>query len=1022
MSAVEPLLTGGETMASNNRWRAVLMVRIICLTALLLTEGRAVSEVLTWTNAAGGSFETPTNWSPVQAPASVDSLRMSLPESYSVSVNSSGIFSDLRVADGDVTLDLGGQSLILGSSTSIPELSSLSLGAISTATGQLRVQNGTLRTGEVQVGGRNPETLSESGAGLLEVGANGVVETLQHDFHVGRLANGHLRIVEGGKLRANEVFLGPSTGYTGDATVSDAGSSLDLNWLLIGGQGELTVEQGGAFSVTSQIQVGTTEGTAAVVIRDPGTTATLGRAIVGMAGAGSLTIAAGATVNSEFIGLGKWSSEAMAGPGLLVVDGPATNVTSSSIAAGGSGTQITLTNGGTVRTFEMGVVESATLDATQGYLHVGELPVTSAPGVVTVSAGRYLFLNEGTVTAHRIELAPGSQCEGSGTVASDLVNQGAIEPGPSIVIGKTLRVQGDYQQTAGGRLSASFDSTLGDLVERLDVTGNAQLDGTLNVSIDPSLVPAAGQEIPVLSAATVAGQFADLQVNANYAAWQVNYQPQHVSIEAQPLPGQTWFVLDADESFLTLSGDLAGLPLLEQSPGSMRAYYQGMMIAELRPGGGIALTGATTAAAIDQPGPFEPFGKPADYAVVPAEIEFPAAVRQVTVGLSQPLVTTQQGNFPAGNVEARVGSGVIDVGNVFWGGYSQFNMAGQTSSNLATGSATITRVDDQYRLEVPLVLNDFSVDPFISDVSLSLQGSFVGYAPAAPEVLAVASVDTQSVYLVDELGFSRTIAGPANGLLSPVGISSGPDGELLVSDFLRQRIWEIALDGQITALAGPAQGVATPVGVDHDGLGRLWVANYLTSTLARLSGNQQGGLALTQGLSQPFDVAIGPDGSVWIANLGAREILRLDTLGQLSVLADASDGLLAPVAVDIGPDGKVYVADALTSRIWSFSLTGARTLFADASDGLVSPTDLAWDDAGQLYVADYLGDQILRFSGDGTGSLFAVIPRPFALDLLATGVGSGAMAVPEASTCMLVAQAAGCLALASWLRRTRRQA
>ncbi|MDA0338196.1 MAG: hypothetical protein O2782_23750, partial [bacterium] len=129
--------------------------------------------------------------------------------------------------------------------------------------------------------------------------------------------------------------------------------------------------------------------------------------------------------------------------------------------------------------------------------------------------------------------------------------------------------------------------------------------------------------------------------------------------------------------------------------------------------------------------------------------------------------------------------------------------------------------------------------------------------------------------------------------------------------------------------------------------------------------------ALTVGL-KPIDIAIGPDGQVFVLDAQARQVLRLepapgfvdgDLVGAttLTVVHRFAADTSMPVAIHVSADGTIYVADR-----------GARRV-------LVLDQDLA---DGTRAVA---GNGTVRAAGDGTAALNAALYEPAGMDFAVDG-------------------------------------
>lgn len=130
-----------------------------------------------------------------------------------------------------------------------------------------------------------------------------------------------------------------------------------------------------------------------------------------------------------------------------------------------------------------------------------------------------------------------------------------------------------------------------------------------------------------------------------------------------------------------------------------------------------------------------------------------------------------------------------------------------------------------------------------------------------------------------------------------------------------------------------------------------------------------GGLQATQ------EVAIGPDGNLYVSGRGNNAILRYSATGEFLGAFTTGYQLDNPTKMTFGPDNLIYVSQwgVQQSSVARFdALTGA---FVDeATPNLNQPMSHAWDRAGRLYVATF-GDRDVRRFAPG-GSLIDVVAGP----------------------------------------------
>ncbi len=156
---------------------------------------------------------------------------------------------------------------------------------------------------------------------------------------------------------------------------------------------------------------------------------------------------------------------------------------------------------------------------------VGGGTVRLNPGTVTLPRTTLRLEAGSRLTAGVIELGAEGECAAAGTLEAGLINRGVVRPGASP---GRLEIQGDYTQTAEGRLVIEVGGeTPGENLDFLAVTGAATLDGTLEAGVVEDFAATAGQRFAVLSAASVNGRFAaladlsagsDLEFAPEYAA------------------------------------------------------------------------------------------------------------------------------------------------------------------------------------------------------------------------------------------------------------------------------------------------------------------------------------------------------------------------------------------------------------------------------------------------------------------------------------------------------------------------
>ncbi|HEX2058445.1 MAG TPA: RHS repeat-associated core domain-containing protein [Actinomycetota bacterium] len=207
------------------------------------------------------------------------------------------------------------------------------------------------------------------------------------------------------------------------------------------------------------------------------------------------------------------------------------------------------------------------------------------------------------------------------------------------------------------------------------------------------------------------------------------------------------------------------------------------------------------------------------------------------------------------------------------------------------------------------------------------------------------------------------------GLSEVRGIATGADGSVYVADTGNGVVRKIDPAGVITTVAGGG----TP------------------------AGNGDGGPATAAELIFPTDVALAPDGALYVLDSGAANVRLVDVDGTISTVAGGGvDGLgdggpatdaalTTPQGIALGPQRTLYIADTGANRVRRVSADGTITTIAGGGssatgigDGgpataaeLAGPADVAVAEDGTIYVSDSRHRRIRMISPEGTISTLA---------------------------------------------------
>ena len=246
--------------------------------------------------------------------------------------------------------------------------------------------------------------------------------------------------------------------------------------------------------------------------------------------------------------------------------------------------------------------------------------------------------------------------------------------------------------------------------------------------------------------------------------------------------------------------------------------------------------------------------------------------------------------------------------------------------------------------------------------------------------LYIADLNNWRIRKVDSTGTITTIAGTRGRgfsgdggpaveaeLYNPEGVAVDGAGNLYIADTWNHRIRKVDSTGTITTIAGTGEfgfsgdgGPAVeaelyyPRGMALDGAGNLYIADVGNGRIRRVDSSGaittiagsggggfsgDGGPAVEAELRNPWGVAVGGEGNLYIADLGNHRIRKVDSAGTITTVAGtgvpgfSGDGgpapaarLAGPIGVAVDGAGNLYIADSGNHRIRKLTpMTGPTT-------------------------------------------------------------------------------------------------
>lgn len=275
-------------------------------------------------------------------------------------------------------------------------------------------------------------------------------------------------------------------------------------------------------------------------------------------------------------------------------------------------------------------------------------------------------------------------------------------------------------------------------------------------------------------------------------------------------------------------------------------------------------------------------------------------------------------------------------------------------------------------------------------------------------------------------GIDEGKPGPEASLHFPTDVAAGPNGEIYIADSRHHRIRKVDTGGLIRTVAG--DGVAgfggdggsalsarlsTPSGLTFDAEGNLLIADTGNNRIRKvdpsggistLAGDGafefdgDGGPAVAASTRGPVDVAVGPDGAVFVAEVPSRRIRRIGPDGIITTVAGnggsgfSGDGGLAidarmsrPGSIVVDEQGTLFIADQYEYRVRAVTDGIIQTVVGTGSTGCITfvrcdggtpettqvqPVGLAQGPEGGILIADAHQGRVLVLA-DGRISIRA---------------------------------------------------
>ena len=198
-----------------------------------------------------------------------------------------------------------------------------------------------------------------------------------------------------------------------------------------------------------------------------------------------------------------------------------------------------------------------------------------------------------------------------------------------------------------------------------------------------------------------------------------------------------------------------------------------------------------------------------------------------------------------------------------------------------------------------------------------------------------------------------SMSGSAPGdLNTPRGIDIAPDGTIYVADSLNHRIQQFSPEGLLLNVWG----------------------NFANA----LEEDAPGGT-----FNEPWDVAVSPDGSIFVADTFNHRIQKFNSTGRFIKMwgifaqGDTPESFWGPRGITVDEDGNVFVTDTGNKRVVVFDTDlNYKTQFGSSGfepGQFDEPVGITVNSSGQIIIADTWNRRVQIFEPDKTGIGFTPI-------------------------------------------------
>jgi len=215
-------------------------------------------------------------------------------------------------------------------------------------------------------------------------------------------------------------------------------------------------------------------------------------------------------------------------------------------------------------------------------------------------------------------------------------------------------------------------------------------------------------------------------------------------------------------------------------------------------------------------------------------------------------------------------------------------------------------------------------------------------------------------------GLVGTWAFPVGYFGPPNGVALDGSGDVYATDYERNRVYKFTSSGAL--LTTWDTSFPHPVDIAADGSGDVCVVELGGGVEKFTTGGSYqatiGSAGTGQGqFQEPVGIALDASGRIYVADAGRVRILRFLANGSFDMEFTPPG---APYDVAVGPDGNIYIVLFDFGQVYQYSPSGVLLLSFGSPSGLNGAYRIAINPTGTIFITEQRSTRITRFQIDRT--------------------------------------------------------